>query len=132
MNEPKVSPYTGSASERRGEKSELKGSAKTPGSYQYGKTRGQASAESSKLKKTPRRKIAENEEEYEILLSLSGNSHGIRPKRLNISTLISTMEDLYTARFIKDTSYFKAQLKKGSGEEISDKPFPNFIYEFYR
>eukprot|EP00344_Euplotes_crassus_P001793 CAMPEP_0197001620 /NCGR_PEP_ID=MMETSP1380-20130617/6280_1 /TAXON_ID=5936 /ORGANISM="Euplotes crassus, Strain CT5" /LENGTH=339 /DNA_ID=CAMNT_0042419363 /DNA_START=124 /DNA_END=1139 /DNA_ORIENTATION=+ len=42
------------------------------------------------------------------------------------------MEDLYTARFIRDTSYFKAQLKKGNSEEISDKPFPNFIYEFYK
>jgi len=42
------------------------------------------------------------------------------------------MEDIYTARFLKDTSYFKAQLKKGTGEEISDKSFPQFIYDFYK
>ena len=51
---------------------------------------------------------------------------------MNMNNLINCTEDLYTARFIKDTSYFKAQLKKGNTEEISDKPFPDFIFEFYK
>lgn len=33
---------------------------------------------------------------------------------------------------MKDTMHFKAQLKKGTGEEISNKSFPDFIYEFYK
>lgn len=51
---------------------------------------------------------------------------------MNIVQTIKVLEDLYTARFIRDTSYFKAQLKKGNSEEISDKPFPTFIYDFYK
>ena len=87
----------------------------------------------NKIKKTPRRKVAENEKDYERLLFLCGaKTPGMRAKRMNMNNLINCMEDLYTARFIKDTSYFKAQLKKGNTEEISDKPFPDFIFEFYK
>lgn len=50
---------------------------------------------------------------------------------MNAQNLISFIEDLYTARFLRDTSYFKAQLKKGT-DEISEKPFPSFIYEFLK
>jgi ligand-binding SRPBCC domain-containing protein len=50
---------------------------------------------------------------------------------MNAQNLISFIEDLYTARFLKDTSYFKAQLKKGA-DEISEKPFPSFIYEYLK
>ena len=82
-----------------------------------------------------RRKVIENIEEYEKfskILTKDLTETGIRPKRLNGKDLQQTMEDLYTARFIRDTSYFKAQLKKGNPEEISDKSFPQFIYDFYK
>ena len=51
---------------------------------------------------------------------------------MNANILMSLIEDLYTARFMKDTMHFKAQLKKGTGEEISNKTFTDFIYEFYK
>ena len=65
-------------------------------------------------------------------MDLVEKTPGSRPKRMNANILISNMEDIYTARFLKDTSYFKAQLKRGNGEEISDKTFPDFIYAFYK
>ena len=79
-----------------------------------------------------RRPVAENEEDYSNFLKLSGKTPGVRAKRMNASSQIQSMEDIYTARFLKDTSYFKSQIKKGASEEISDKPFPDFIFEFYK
>lgn len=131
MSKSKTSSNTETLSDKRADKNQFQDDNRTPGSYKYGHTKVQASGKLLKQKKTPRRKVAENTEEYEVLLSLSGNVPGIRSKRMNIAHLITKMEDLYTARFIKDTSHFKAQLKKGSREEISEKPFPNFIHEFY-
>lgn len=75
--------------------------------------------------------VDQTEEEYSHFLKLVGTSPGIRPKRMNAQIQIQTIEDIYTARFLKDTSYFKAQIKKGGSEEISNKPFPNFISEFF-
>ncbi|CAI2359702.1 unnamed protein product [Moneuplotes crassus] len=127
----KVSPYSAKPSVNKAQKNYHK-SSKSPSTPGYSKQTLPQSVEPTKQKRTPRRKVAENEMEYEAILSLSGKPAGIRPKRMNISSTIICMEDLYTARFIRDTSYFKAQLKKGNSEEISDKPFPNFIYEFYK
>lgn len=79
-----------------------------------------------------KRAAPENNSEYENFLKLVGNTPGIRSKRMNAAVLIATLEDIYTARFLKDTSYFKAQLKKGTGEEISDKSFSDFIVNYYK
>ena len=79
-----------------------------------------------------RKQPVESFDEYENLLKLVGNITGLRAKKMNASNLMTLIEDLYTARFMKDTLHFKAQLKKGTGEEISNKSFPDFIYEFYK
>lgn len=79
-----------------------------------------------------KRAAPERISEYDSFLKLVGNTQGIRPKRMNAGVLVTTLEDIYTARFLKDTSYFKAQLKKGSGEEISDKSFSDFIVNYYK
>lgn len=103
------------------------------GSFKPGSTKPSVDSDLPRTKfVAKRRPIADNVEEYSGFLNLVGDTPGIRAKRMNAGTLISTLEDIYTARFIKDTSYFKAQLKKGSGDEISDKSFPEFIYQFYK
>lgn len=79
-----------------------------------------------------RRQAAENLDDYNELMKNVEITPGVRPKRMNAAILISSMEDIYTARFLKDTSFFKAQLKKGGKEEISNKSFPDFIYEFFK
>lgn len=89
-------------------------------------------ARAPRVKTVKTRQIAENAAEYDELMGLVESTPGIRPKRMNATNLISCIEDIYTARFLKDTSYFKAQLKRGSGEEISNKSFPEFVYEFYK
>lgn len=85
-----------------------------------------------KPKTSRRHQNTEDLEKYNKLMDLVEKTPGSRPKRMNANILISNMEDIYTARFLKDTSYFKAQLKRGNGEEISDKTFPDFIYAFYK
>lgn len=108
---------------------------KSPLAATYGSSMNSRPSTSSagvKAKPIKQRTVADNTDEYDTFLSLVGSVTGIRPKRMNAKDLQDTLEDLYTARFIKDTSYFKAQLKKGNNDEISDKSFPQFVYDFYK
>lgn len=132
---PKAVPYSGSHSSSiksaRGDRSKsplissIQKSSPSP--------RPKAPVDSSKAKTLARKsQVDQTDEEYSHFLKLVGTTPGIRPKRMNAQIQIQSIEDIYTARFLKDTSYFKAQIRKGGSEEISDKPFPNFISEFFK
>lgn len=60
---------------------------------------------------------------------------GVRGKKLNYFNLKYTMEEIYSIRFIKDTSNLRNQLvkqrKSDGNEEVDNKdPFPIFCVEF--
>lgn len=59
---------------------------------------------------------------------------GVRGKKLNQYNLKYTMEEIYSIRFIKDTSNLRNQLvkqKKSENNEVDNKdPFPIFCVEF--
>jgi len=58
---------------------------------------------------------------------------GVRGKKLNLYQLRYNIEEIYSIRFIKDTSTLRNQLTKSSksGQEVDVKdPFPNFVVEF--
>lgn len=50
---------------------------------------------------------------------------GIRGKRMNINELKYCIEEIYSIRFINETTNLE-----GSGEEPESIPFPNFVFEF--
>jgi hypothetical protein len=54
---------------------------------------------------------------------------GVRPKKLNYFQLKYFIEEIYSIRFIKDTTTLRSQINK-SNEVDSNDPFPNFIIEF--
>jgi len=58
---------------------------------------------------------------------------GVRGKKLNLFNLKYIIEEIYSIRFIKDTTNLRNQLvkqKKSSGEEDKKDPFPIFCVEF--
>jgi hypothetical protein len=57
---------------------------------------------------------------------------GIRGKKLNLFQLKYNIEEIYSIRFIKDTSTLKNQLNKTSKNQDIDfkDPFPVFVVEF--
>lgn len=54
---------------------------------------------------------------------------GVRGKKLNFYQLKYLIEEIYSIRFIKDTSNLKSQINKTNELDIKD-PFPEFIVEF--
>lgn len=59
---------------------------------------------------------------------------GVRGKRLNLYNLKYIIEEIYSIRFIKDTSTLRSQLNKAgkNNQEVDVKdPFPFFIVEFF-
>lgn len=56
--------------------------------------------------------------------------HGVRGKRVHISQLKYVIEEIYSIRFIKDTSSLKSQLNKQGDINDSD-PFPEFVVDFF-
>jgi hypothetical protein len=56
---------------------------------------------------------------------------GVRGKKLNLYQLKYNIEEIYSIRFIKDTSSLRNQLSKTSSQDIDVKdPFPQFVVEF--
>jgi len=54
-------------------------------------------------------------------------------KKLNLYNLKYTIEEIYSIRFIKDTTNLRNQLvkqKKGNNDEDKKDPFPLFCVEF--
>jgi hypothetical protein len=56
--------------------------------------------------------------------------HGVRGKKVHISQLKYVIEEIYSIRFIKDTSSLKNQLNKQTEIDGSD-PFPVFVVDFF-
>lgn len=54
---------------------------------------------------------------------------GIRGKKLNILNLKYFIEEIYTIRFMRDTSFFKNTLNKYKEIDMND-PFPLFVLDF--
>lgn len=55
---------------------------------------------------------------------------GVRPRRLNYFQLKYFIEEIYSIRFIKDTTTLRNQMSKQQGEVEVNDPFPNFVIEF--
>lgn len=55
---------------------------------------------------------------------------GVRGKRLNLYQLKYNIEEIYSVRFIKDTSSLKNQLSKTNQDVNVQDPFPIFVVEF--
>ena len=58
---------------------------------------------------------------------------GVRGKKLNLYTLKYNIEEIYSIRFIKDTSSLRNQLTKNAknNQDVDVKdPFPIFVVEF--
>ncbi len=54
---------------------------------------------------------------------------GVRPKKLNYFQLKYYIEEIYSIRFIKDTTTLRNQMNKSNDDDSTD-PFPNFCIEF--
>jgi hypothetical protein len=55
---------------------------------------------------------------------------GVRGKRLNLYQLRYNIEEIYSVRFIKDTSLLKSQLTQTNQDINLKDPFPVFVVEF--
>ena len=67
---------------------------------------------------------------FSSLINLQSST--VRAKRLNVTQLLRLVEELYTARFTKDTAYFKQHISHVSEQppEIPDAKFPRFVYDY--
>ena len=54
---------------------------------------------------------------------------GVRPKKLNFYQLKFYIEEIYSVRFIKDTTLLRNKVKNSGDGELND-PFPSFLIEF--
>jgi len=66
------------------------------------------------------------EGKYSKFLELVNPLLGVRGKRININELRYILEEIYSIRFINDTSNIEAN----NGEDSDSMPFPNFVFEF--
>ena len=56
---------------------------------------------------------------------------GVRPRKLNYFQLKYFIEEIYSIRFIKDTTTLRSQINSNQGQDVDvSHPFPNFIIEF--
>lgn len=68
---------------------------------------------------------------YPKFYDLLGPLIGVRPKKLNFFQLKYFIEEIYSIRFIKDTTTLRNQMSKSQGGEVEvNDPFPQFIIEF--
>jgi len=54
----------------------------------------------------------------------------VRGKKINLAHLKYVIEEIYSIRFIKDTSSLKSQLNKNADIDACD-PFPIFVVDFF-
>jgi len=68
---------------------------------------------------------------YTKILKYLNPMHGVRGKKINFYILKNIIEEIYTVRYIKDTSNLKNQMKnKKSEKEIEKDSFPIFVVDF--
>jgi len=68
---------------------------------------------------------------YTKILKYLNPMHGVRGKKINFYNLKNIIEEIYTVRYIKDTSNLKNQMKnKKSDKEIEKDSFPIFVVDF--